>query len=292
LSRSRDGAGGDLPVISFEVYSISRNDPREECMVRMLMATEDDLEKFEPEPIVFPVYGRGIALWAIVGNGINQWNISEAAEFLTGPCSCQAKLLNPGVDLLMAMDWDSVVESIADISLSNPLSGMSDFSSRETKVKHLLEEATNERLGPGRRQDESLETDPARVVYLDIFKNEREKKDQGTDVMEGTAAERTTAERTTAEETAAEAAVVSMTAREEFSAGAVPVIVSVAAATETSAGAEQLIQVTSEKIETIAAGPGDMSDRKSFMLLPVLVFAGFIGAVLAVGLVFYWKRVK
>jgi hypothetical protein len=30
----------------------------------------------------------------------------EAAEFLNGPCSCELKELNPGMDLLIAADWD------------------------------------------------------------------------------------------------------------------------------------------------------------------------------------------
>jgi hypothetical protein len=30
----------------------------------------------------------------------------EAAEFLNGPCSCELKELNPGMDLLITADWD------------------------------------------------------------------------------------------------------------------------------------------------------------------------------------------
>lgn len=165
---SGKGSDDKMPLVKFEVVSISRDDPREAHLVNMLINTEDDLKRFESEPIVFPVYGRGIALWAIVGNGINEWNISEAAEFLTGPCSCQAKLLNPGVDLLIAMDWDNVVQNIADMSLSNPLSGMGDFGSREAEVKSRLEAATNERLGKTGVSDVK-DAGRGRVVYLDLF---------------------------------------------------------------------------------------------------------------------------
>jgi hypothetical protein len=170
LDRPRDGSDVKTPVINFDLVTVSRDDPREEFFVRILMNIEGDLGQFENEPIVFPVYGRGIVMYAIVGKGINQWNIREAAEFLTGPCSCQAKLLNPGVDLLMAVDWDGVVNNIADMGLANPLSGIGDFSSRETEVRDLLEKATAERLGSGGRQTERAgATDPERVVYLDIF---------------------------------------------------------------------------------------------------------------------------
>ncbi len=134
------------PKIKFEIVKVSRDDPGEALLVKMLMNTEHYLDQFELEPIVFPVYGRGIALWAIIGNRINEYNITGAAEFLTGPCSCQVKSLNPGSDLLISMDWDNLVDNIADISLVNPLSGMGDFSSRETEVRRQLESATLERL--------------------------------------------------------------------------------------------------------------------------------------------------
>lgn len=159
---------GNKPVIKFETISISRNDSREAHLVSMLMNSEDDLKKFGSEPVIFPVYGRGIALWAIVGSGINEWNISEAAEFLIGPCSCQVKLLNPGTDILMMMDWDKNVRKITDINISSPLSGISEFGSRESETKTRLEKATIERLGTAntsRKNDDNQ----ARVIYLDVF---------------------------------------------------------------------------------------------------------------------------
>ena len=138
---------GNFPKIKFDVLRVSRNDPREEILVRMLMNSEHYLDKFKSEPIVFPLYGRGIALWAIIGDRIDEINITRAAEFLTGPCSCQVKSLNPGIDLLISADWDNLVDNIADINIANPLSGMGDFTSRETEVRRQLESATLERLG-------------------------------------------------------------------------------------------------------------------------------------------------
>ena len=34
-------------------------------------------------------------------------NIRETIYFLTGPCGCEIKMMNPGVDLLMAANWDA-----------------------------------------------------------------------------------------------------------------------------------------------------------------------------------------
>ena len=64
---------------------------------------------YKRQPIVFPTFGRGRALFALVGEGINTDNLREAIAFITGPCGCEVKMLNPGVDLLMAENWDAAV---------------------------------------------------------------------------------------------------------------------------------------------------------------------------------------
>jgi hypothetical protein len=55
------------------------------------------------------VFGRGIVLFALVGDGISEENIEESCMFLTGPCSCQVKALNPGLDMLIKFKWDDVL---------------------------------------------------------------------------------------------------------------------------------------------------------------------------------------
>ena len=117
----------DALRVTFNVLRLSRKDPKERPFVGMLLGTEDDLKTFE-EPIVFPIFGRGRALYALVGKGINKDNIEEACAFLAGPCSCQAKYMNPGTDILMSVDWDSAImgelvheeETLPLIGLSNP----------------------------------------------------------------------------------------------------------------------------------------------------------------------------
>ncbi len=143
----------EVPAIKFEIIRVSRKDPGETHLINMLINSERDLDEFASEPMVFPVFGRGIALYAIVGKGINEWNIREAAEFITGPCSCQAKLLNPGMDLLISMTWDKVIENITDISITNPLSGIGDFIKREEKAKLLLEEVTRKHIATVREKE-------------------------------------------------------------------------------------------------------------------------------------------
>lgn len=101
----------DGPSVSFDfsTVSISRNDPNERMLLSMIMHSEPDLHDYVKEPMAVPVFGRGRALYTLVGEGINADNIREAAAFLTGPCGCEIKMMNPGVDLMMAVDWDGAV---------------------------------------------------------------------------------------------------------------------------------------------------------------------------------------
>ena len=105
-------AGGTMPdlKIDFSVLRVSRTDPDERFLVEMLIHSEPDLVDYASEPMAFPVYGRGRILYSLVGKGITKENIAEACQFLVGPCSCQVKALNPGVDLLIAADWEAGVE--------------------------------------------------------------------------------------------------------------------------------------------------------------------------------------
>ncbi len=96
----------DRPLkLAFSVLRVGRTDAAEEMLVKMLLNTEDDLPG-RTDPTVFPVFGRGRALPALVGAGITPENIKDAATFLAGPCSCEVKRENPGVDLLLTANWD------------------------------------------------------------------------------------------------------------------------------------------------------------------------------------------
>lgn len=94
--------------ISFSVLRTSRADGKERVLLAMLLNSEPDLKTL-PGPMALPIFGRGRALYALVGAGINPETIEEACRFLIGPCSCQVKDENPGVDLLLTMDWQAAV---------------------------------------------------------------------------------------------------------------------------------------------------------------------------------------
>ncbi len=121
--------GPDAPDVSglrveFSMLEVRRDDPAEAALVDMLLGSEPDLRDFG-EPMAFPVYGRGRVLYALVGAGITPKTIIKACAFLVGPCACEVKAENPGVDLLLSVDWDRGVgeESlIAEVQLP-PLPG-------------------------------------------------------------------------------------------------------------------------------------------------------------------------
>ncbi len=95
--------------VEFSIVTVSREDAEEKLFVEMLMKSEPDLTEYLSEPMAFPMYGRGRALFALVGKGINETNIFDSCAFLVGPCACEFKMMNPGTDLLMPVDWDTHV---------------------------------------------------------------------------------------------------------------------------------------------------------------------------------------
>lgn len=91
----------------FSVVRVRRDDESEAAFVDMLLHSEAGLEDFATEPMVFPIYGQGRALYALAGTGIRERNLESAVSFVTGVCSCEVKEDNPGVDMLIAAQWDS-----------------------------------------------------------------------------------------------------------------------------------------------------------------------------------------
>ncbi len=114
--------------IAFSTVRLDRTDEAERVFVSMLLETEPDLRTYHDEPIVFPVFGRGRVLYALVGEGINRENISQAAGYLIGACSCLVKAENPGLDLLILADWDAVPDVSFDPAPPPDLVGLPDLS--------------------------------------------------------------------------------------------------------------------------------------------------------------------
>ncbi len=134
-----DGVDGPVIRLEFTTLRIAKNDPEEMFLRNVLLASEPDLASdYADQPMVFPIFGQGRVLYALVGEGITEDNVREACAFIIGPCSCQVKELNPGTDLLMAVDWDSSIENRFELDLEIPplvgLPELSETSSGESQL--------------------------------------------------------------------------------------------------------------------------------------------------------------
>ncbi|MFO0970072.1 MAG: hypothetical protein U0793_31355 [Gemmataceae bacterium] len=100
----------DIPLkIAFSVLRLSRADKVESRLIQMLLAMDRDGGlPAEKQPVLIPIYGRGIAMVneCLIGKGINEKNVESLARFVTGPCSCEVRRQNPGIEILSDVDWD------------------------------------------------------------------------------------------------------------------------------------------------------------------------------------------
>jgi hypothetical protein len=126
--------GNPIAVTDFKTYpvhfglmEIARDDRDEKLLVSALLKSESDLGQYD-EPMAFPVFGRGRALYALVGDGIQEKTILEACQSMVNWCSCEIKALNPGTDLLISADWSRPYggKIVQDPQL--PLTGLSGFA--------------------------------------------------------------------------------------------------------------------------------------------------------------------
>ena len=98
------------------------------------------------EPIAFPIFGRGRVLYGLIGEGIASDVIDEASLFLTGACSCEVKEQNPGVDLLMSVDWDRLITTQYEIDRELP--PLAGFVGMNERASMAAPEGNVEASGP------------------------------------------------------------------------------------------------------------------------------------------------
>ena len=97
--------------IEFPVIRVSPETVEETIFLRMLTGISPRLHTIVPhQPVAFPIFGRGRALEGIPGSALNESSIGSACQYLCGECSCQVKDQNPGIDLLLAVDWSEKLE--------------------------------------------------------------------------------------------------------------------------------------------------------------------------------------
>jgi hypothetical protein len=88
------------------VLRVRADDPEERVLVAMLNASAATEET--EGATVFPLFGRGRVLGGIAFDKLDAKEFDSACDFLTGACSCEVKEMNPGDDLLIVADWESL----------------------------------------------------------------------------------------------------------------------------------------------------------------------------------------
>lgn len=125
--------------IAFSIRRLSRKDPEEAVLRAMLLHLEEDLldEEFSDKPMLFPVFGKGRVLPPLIAAGISEENALADCGYLCGPCSCQVKNQNPGMDLLVKADWLTSLEGSSVIVEKElpPLTGVEDLIAANEPAK-------------------------------------------------------------------------------------------------------------------------------------------------------------
>jgi len=126
----------DTPKVKFSFLRISRKNVANRAFIDILLNSENGLSDIKG-PIVFPIYGRARALFAFSGEGINRDNLMDAGTFLTGECSCEIKGQNPGIDLLVPINWDDFIHY--EVNIDDELPPLTGLASTLIEEKKQLE---------------------------------------------------------------------------------------------------------------------------------------------------------
>jgi hypothetical protein len=166
-----DGDGGPrsaLPLnISFSILRIGRNDPAERGLVEILAGSSDGAQP-NAGPIVYPVFGRGRILAALSGEALTPDALEEVGEFLCGSCSCSLKGELPGGDLLMAADWETILQGEAIRDDSPALQGLGSLAQAAAAATRAPPVAASSPPSPLAAAPQEAPADPPRHGILAV----------------------------------------------------------------------------------------------------------------------------
>jgi hypothetical protein len=149
--------------LNFTVKKLSRQNSSEKILTEMLLGTESDLSEYQV-PMVFPVFGQGRSLYALVGAGINKKTIEKACRSLIDWCSCEIKAMHQGVDLLFSAKWsERAGESWIPEEDLPPLTGLSGFLSLSTKTEKEPEQI---KAIASEKMSTQMQTNPAETTVV------------------------------------------------------------------------------------------------------------------------------
>ncbi|MGI9242884.1 MAG: hypothetical protein ACR2RV_18950 [Verrucomicrobiales bacterium] len=127
----KDVLRSPIPLaIDFQILRLAFDDTAEAGFRKMLQGFNGNPAVRESTgPLLVPVFGRGRMLEPLPVEMLNQETVSMASQYLCGECSCELKDENPGVDLLLRADWETILSNsytIIDQQLP-PLAGAGEF---------------------------------------------------------------------------------------------------------------------------------------------------------------------
>ena len=109
VTDAADYLKSDIPLkISFAVIRLPRKGT-DDVFVNLCLNMEPRLSRIKGTPVLLTVYGRGRIIPPITDKKVTSEDIDKINTFITDPCSCQVKDMNPGFDLLIKHDWDMSV---------------------------------------------------------------------------------------------------------------------------------------------------------------------------------------
>jgi len=130
-------------VFKLSMLRLSKTNSDDKILINMLTRLLPDSIPKDSFPILYPIFGRGRMLTAMFAKDITERNLQGLCEYIAGECSCEIKGQNPGIDLLFAVDWDSLIEPGIDLNATlPPLTGFSEFIPASPQVKTNITGAT------------------------------------------------------------------------------------------------------------------------------------------------------
>lgn len=112
-----------LPLkIAFSVVRLSRADAAESALLAQFKQV-DPRHAESSEALVIPVIGRGRAVAVLPASRFSAQVLENFARFVCGECSCEIKEQNPGIDLLMTADWESIFAP-GSVQTAEPTTGI------------------------------------------------------------------------------------------------------------------------------------------------------------------------
>lgn len=117
-SLSTTDANAKPPGVDVGLIRVRRDDPAEKWLLMSLLHIEPEIAE-RTDPMVFTVYARGRVHPPIIGVnlgdglGICDEGLDREVRFVLGPCACEIKEGNPGMDLALVADWEAIALAMA-----------------------------------------------------------------------------------------------------------------------------------------------------------------------------------